>query len=106
MSWCNTNTINHNMLLERLRASGFCDDIINWFHSDLTDPAFLVCIENEYSSITTISIEVPEGSIHGPLLFLIYGNDMKQAESSDLILYADGLCLYFHINMSPKLKHT
>ena len=52
-------TINHNMLLEKLRASGFCDDIINWFHSDLTDPAFLVCIENEYSSITTISIEVP-----------------------------------------------
>ena len=53
------DTINHNMLLEKLRASGFCDDIINWFHSDLTDPAFLVCIENEYSSITTISTEVP-----------------------------------------------
>ena len=38
---------------------------------------------------------VPQGSILGPLLFLIYVNDMKQAVSSDLLLYADDSCLIF-----------
>ena len=43
---------------------------------------------------------MPQGSILGPLLFLIYANDMKQAVSSDLLLYADDSCLVF------QLKHV
>ena len=83
------------MLLEKLKIIGFCDDIVNWFHSYLTDQAFLVSIENKYSSILKILCGVPQGSILGPLLFLIYVNDMKQAVSSDLLLYADDSCLVF-----------
>ena len=49
------DTIDHNILLEKLKAIGFCDDTGNWFHSYLTDRAFLVSIENKYSSISTIS---------------------------------------------------
>ena len=33
------DTINHNILLEKLEAIGFCDDTVNWFHSYLTDRA-------------------------------------------------------------------
>ena len=99
------DTIDHNILLEKLKAIGFCDDTVNWFHSYLTDRAFLVSIENKYSSISKISCGVPQGSILGPLLFLIYVNDMKQAVSSDLLLYADTLALSFNINMSSKLKN-
>ena len=83
------DTIDHNILLEKLKAIGFCDDTVNWFHSYLTDRAFLVSIENKYSSISKILCGVPQGSILSPLLFLIYINDMKQAVSSDLLLYAD-----------------
>ena len=79
------DTINHNILLEKLKAIGFCDDAVNWFHSYLTDRAFLVTIENKYSSISKILCSVPQGSILGPLLFLIYVNDVKQAVSSDLL---------------------
>ena len=81
--------IDHNMLLEKLKATGFCDYTVNWFHSYLNDRAFLVSIENKYSSISKILCGVPQGSILSPLLYLIYINDMKQAVSSDLLLYAD-----------------
>ena len=42
------DTIDHNILLKKLKAIGFCDDIVNWFHSYLTDRAFLVRIETKY----------------------------------------------------------
>ena len=89
------DTIDHNILLEKLKAIGFCDDTVNWFHSYLTNRAFLVSIENKYSSISKISCGVPQGSILGPLLFLMYVNDMKQATSSDLLLYPDDSYLVF-----------
>ena len=66
----------------------------------------LVSIKNKYSSISKISCVVPQGSILDPLLFLIYINDIKQAVSSDQLLYADAVALSFNINKSPKLKHT
>ena len=65
------DTINHNILLEKLKAIGFCDNTVNWFHSYLTDQEFLVSIENKYSSISKMLCGVPQGSILGPLLFLI-----------------------------------
>ena len=89
------DTMDHNILLEKLKAIGFSDDTINWFHSYLFDWAFLVSIENKYSSILNILCGVPQGSILGPLLFLIYVNDIKQVVSSDLLLYADDSCLVF-----------
>ena len=87
--------IDHNILLEKLKAIDFCDNAVNWFHSYLTDREFLASIENKYSVISKISCGVPQGSILGPLLFLIYVNDMKQAVSSDLLIYADDSCLVF-----------
>ena len=53
------DTIDHNILLEKLKAIGFCDDTVNWFHSYLTDRAVLVSIENKYSNISKISWGVP-----------------------------------------------
>ena len=57
------DTIDHNILLEKLKAIGFYGDTVNWFHPDLADRAFLVSIENKYSSISKISCGVPQGSI-------------------------------------------
>ena len=57
------DTIDHNILLENLKANVFCDNTINWFPSHLTDRAFLVSIENKYSSISKISCGVLQNSI-------------------------------------------
>ena len=92
--------------MEKLKAIGFYDDTVNWFRSYLTDRAFLVSIENKYSSISKISCRVPQGSVPGPLIFLVYLNDMKQAVYSDLSLYADDSCLLFqHKNVTETEKH-
>ena len=100
------DTIDDNILLERLKAIGFCDDTVNWFHSYLTDLAFLVSIENKYSSISKISCGVPQGSILGTLVFLIYVNDMKQAVSSNLLLCTDDSCIVFqHKHVTEIEKH-
>ena len=48
-----------------------------------------------FSEVSSISCGVPQGSILGPLLFLIYVNDMLMAVKCDLCLYADDTCLVF-----------
>ena len=50
---------------------------------------------DKYSSPGDLSCGVPQGSILGPLLFLLYVNDMPQSVSCDLLLYADDSCLVF-----------
>ena len=60
------DTIDHNILLEKLKAIGSCNDIVNWFHSYSTDWVFLVSTENKYSSISKISFGQPQGSILNP----------------------------------------
>ena len=52
-------------------------------------------LENCYSDPSDIACGVPQGSILGPLLFLIYVNHMPQAVKSNLFLYADDSCLVF-----------
>ena len=54
-----------------------------------------VNVQGKYSCIAKIDCGVPQGSISGPLLFLLYVNDMKQAVDCDLFLYADDSCLVY-----------
>ena len=83
------DTINHEILLGKLHAIGFSEKTVAWFKSYLSDRAFKVNINNYFSDLSKISCGVPQGSILGPLLFLLYVNDMPQAVHSDLFLYAD-----------------
>ena len=58
---------------------------------------FSVHVENSFSDKAIIICGVPQGSILGPLLFLLYVNDMVQAVNCDLLLYADDAVLFFKI---------
>ena len=72
---------------------GFSKSAILWFKSYLQDRSFTVNIGKEYSNHGSLSCGVPQGSILGPLIFLLYVNDMARAVDCDLLLYADGSCL-------------
>ena len=89
------DTIDHEILLQKLKAIKFSKSTIKWFKSYLSERRFLVNIENKLSGFAKISCGKPQGSILGPLLFLIYVNDMPQAVTSTLLLYADDSCILY-----------
>ena len=89
------DTINHDILLKKLSIIGFSDHTVKWFQSYLSNRKFMVNLENSFSEVSNISCGVPQGSILGPLLFLIYVNDMPMPVKCNLFLYADDTCLVF-----------
>ena len=86
-------TINHEVLLQKLKAIKFSEQTIQWFRSYLWDLTFLVETANKLSDFGQISCGVGHGSILGPLLFLPNINDVPQAVKSNLLLYAYDSCL-------------
>ena len=56
---------------------------------------FYFNVGKDFSSPGKLSYGVPQGSISGPLLFLLYVNDIPQAVNSDIQLYADDTCLIY-----------
>ena len=81
--------------LKKISALRFSNRSINWFQLYLSNRSFRVTLQGKYSCIAKIDCGVPQGSILGPLLFLLYVNDMKQAVDCDLFLYADDSCLAY-----------
>ena len=73
------DTVDHSILLMKLEAPSLSQDIIRWFHSYLSDRQQLVDVSGTFSSCAGIRCGVPQGSILGPLLFLIHVNDMSGA---------------------------
>ena len=65
---------------------------IAWFQSYLSEIIFFISVENQLSDCRRIMCGLLKGSILGPLLPLIYLNDMLQAVNSNLFLYADNSC--------------
>ena len=68
-----------------LSAAGLGDNILRWFKSYLTDRQQLVDVSGTHSGSAPISCGVPQGSILGPLLFLIYVNDMSAVVKNKLL---------------------
>ena len=89
------NTIDHMILIEKMKCMGFSNDVTKWFEYYLSKRMFSVHVENNFSDKALIICGVLERSILGPLLFLLYGNDMVQAVNCDLLLYADVTGLIF-----------
>ena len=88
-------TIDHNILLLKLSSLGLSREVIDWHKSCLSSRKFHVNVHDKFSTSTDLRCRVPQGSILGPLLFLLYVNDMPQAVDCDQFLYVDDTCLLF-----------
>ena len=87
------DAIDHDILLQKLYAIRFSKHSVNWFRYYLINRAFLVNLGNAFSQPARVSSRVSQGSILGPLLFLIYITDMLQAVKCNPFLYVDDTCL-------------
>ena len=84
------DTLNHALLLEKLKYYGFSGTPLNWCRSYLTDRKQFTEFNGVESAVTKLTTGVPQGSILRPLLFIIYMNDIHMATNYfKAILYAD-----------------
>ena len=88
------DTVSHCILLLKLKKLGVRNVELQWFKNYLSNRKQLVHVNGENSSLLDILIGVPQGSILGPLLFLIYINDLPNCSSLLALLFADDTTLY------------
>ena len=89
------DTNDHEILLQKMVHLQFSAQSIRWFRSYPTNRTFLVNVEKSFSNPGKLECGVPQGSILGPILFLLYVNDMPGAVGCEMLLYADDTCLVF-----------
>ena len=91
------DTVHHSILLKKLELYGITDRNHGCIKSYLSNwRQFVQINEKEKTSLETISCGVPQGSIFGPLLFLLYVSDLKNASNRlDPIMFADDTNLFF-----------
>ena len=93
------DTVNHEILLTKLEHYGIRGNMLHWFKSYLSNRKQYVSINGKSSLPLDISCGVPQGSILGPLLFLLYINDIPN--TSDVLnfyLFADDTNIYYESN--------
>jgi hypothetical protein len=84
------DTINHNILIKKLESYGIRGLASSWFQSYFSNRKQYTLVKDNESSVNVISCGVPQGSILGPILFLIYMNDINNVINTGVpVLFAD-----------------
>ena len=95
----------HSGILYKLSSIGITGNLLSWFHNYLFDRKQRVVLRGNESTWHIITAGVPQGSILGPLLFLIYINDIVCEIQSNIKLFADDTSLYIIVE-NPNLAAT
>ena len=99
--------VNHNILLRKLEFYGIRGLALQWFKNYLTGRKQYVLYNNTQSSKQYITCGVPQGSVLGPLLFLIYINDIpKCLKHSKSIVFADDTTIFASCNNMNTLHNN
>ena len=84
----------HEGIIFKLKCNGLSGNLLNFFENYLLNRHQRVVLNGKESSWMTLQAGVPQGSVLGPLLFLVYINDLTDNISSDMRLFADDSSLF------------
>ena len=89
------DSVPHKALMEKMQMIGLDDYLLHWLHSYLTNRKQIV-VEGESSDELSVLSGVPQGSVLGPLLFLVYIIEVTSQFSvgSNVVLFVDDIALY------------
>ncbi len=87
------DTVNHEILLKKMHKMGIRDKELDWFKNYLSNRKQFVYLNGKSSSLLEILLGVPQGSTLGPILFLIYINDLPLSTLLKSLLFADDTAL-------------
>ena len=100
------DSINHEILLKKLEMYGLTGDELDWFSSYLKNCKQMVFFQQDSSDFQEVYSGVPQGSVLGPLLFLLFINDVSNftTEGCTLNMYADDVIIYTSAATSDELQ--
>ena len=96
----------HRGLIQKLKSAGITGHLLNWFTDYLLNRQQCVVLPGAKSEFRVIGSGVPQGSILGPLLFLLYINDIVQEIQSTIKLFADDTSLYLVVDHPDNTART
>ena len=89
--------VSHEKLLYKLHDYGIRGPILSWIRAFLGGRTQTVVLEGESSDTIPVTSGVPQGSVLGPILFLVYINDLPESITSQVRLFADDTAVYLTI---------
>ena len=88
----------HQRLMKIVESMGISGNLLNWIRSWLTDRKQRVVLGGECSEWVAVTSGVPQGSVLGPLLFLIYINNLENSLDANILKFADDTKIFNVIN--------
>ena len=98
------DSVPHERLLSKLKAYGIIGKYYNWIRDFLSNRRQRVIVGNEKSEWEPVKSGIPQGSVLGPLMFVIFINDLPDAVSSTIKIFADDTKMYRQINSDEDRK--